>query len=901
MRRLPYLPAFTLAAAALALQARAQAPEPAPPDTRSQAVRDAQRDLWTPGVARALRNWLVKASGTPLPGEAALAPDGPDDGWSAHVAWSDVTEMRPPDGSPPDSRFVYAFTTLEREQAGPAELAIGSRMPVQAWVNGVPAGEVPGAQALVRDSVRLPVRLRAGENRILLRTEHSDGPPQLTARLLESGQPVAAPALAPWIDSDSGRLVVHAGAPTPAASVRIAVLAPGGRTVAEAPADRRGSAVFEAAAWPDGPYELRVTGADAFGAPAVAWLPWYKGDPAPAARNLLERAAAAGGDDSASGHWRMLGALLADRAGADLVALDRHPETVHAVLMEAAELDLGPQAAARPSGMVRLAWIDPVDGSTQFCRAHLPPDYDPARPSPTVIYLHGFNPPNPPYIRFWRVDQRHDEMADRWNIIWIEAHGRANAQYGGIGERDVLRCLDEAKRRLRVDEDRVYLTGESMGGSGTWLIGSRHPDLFAAIVPVFGGWDFRLQRRGAFSNPAADRPMERWLAEAHSSFAGAEQLIATPVFVHHGDADSTVDVLFSRHAVERLQRWGYDVRYREYPGLGHEELHWRDQAIEWMLRHRRAAAPRQVRIRATDLEGAGAWWVRIEGAERPLEMIEAEAEMVEPGRLRLDTRNVASLVLAPPPALAGPGPLQVVWNGRPVEAALDGSGRARLSLPDRRRRPQVKRAGLEGGLSNVFATPFVIVAGTTARDPEIRRLTRDMADRLAEQWRLWQHVVPRIVADRDLTPEMERSFSLVLIGGPDANAVSRRLWNRLPVRVSPDSVTIDGRSFAARDALLDLVYPSPVADDRYVMLVAGTSAAGLRLWDPASYWHPVAGIRINSYDWTLRDAVSPALEPGLLPERGWIASGVFDRSWRRDDRWTFPGDPLLRSAARTEQ
>jgi hypothetical protein len=85
------------------------------------------------------------------------------------------------------------------------------------------------------------------------------------------------------------------------------------------------------------------------------------------------------------------------------------------------------------------------------------------------------------------------------------------------------------------------------------------------------------------------------------------------------------------------------------------------------------------------------------------------------------------------------------------------------------------------------------------------------------------------------------------------------------------------------------------------MLVAGTSAAALRLWDPASYWHPVAGIRINSYDWTLRDAVSPTLEPGLSPERGWIASGVFDRSWRRDDRWTFLGDPALRSAAAGEE
>ena len=120
-----------------------------------------------------------------------------------------------------------------------------------------------------------------------------------------------------------------------------------------------------------------------------------------------------------------------------------------------------------------------------------------------------------------------------------------------------------------------------------------------------------------------------------------------------------------------MQRWGYDVRYREYPGWAHEDLQYRDEITAWFLRQRRAEAPREVRIRAIDLEGANAWWVRVESAERPLEMIEADAEMIAPGRLRLDTRNVASLVLSPPPALAGSGPMQVVWNGR------DGRGAAR--------------------------------------------------------------------------------------------------------------------------------------------------------------------------------------------------------------------------------
>ena len=136
---------------------------------------------------------------------------------------------------------------------------------------------------------------------------------------------------------------------------------------------------------------------------------------------------------------------------------------------------------------------------------------------------------------------------------------------------------------------------------------------------------------------------------------------------------------------------------------------------------------------------------------------------------------------------------------------------------------------------------------------------------MAAHWLDWQHVRPRLVDDTAVTPEMERSLNLVLIGGPDENAVSRRIVPRLPLRVTPTSVTIDGRSFAARDAVVDLIYPSPLAGDRQVMIVAPTSAAGMRLWNPTVYWHALLGFRTSFYDWTLRDA--PPVRPGSGPGR----------------------------------
>ena len=182
-----------------------------------------------------------------------------------------------------------------------------------------------------------------------------------------------------------------------------------------------------------------------------------------------------------------------------------------------------------------------------------------------------------------------------------------------------------------------------------------------------------------------------------------------------------------------------------------------------------------------------------------------------------------------------------------------------------------------------------IVVGTQAPDPEMRGLVREKAAALATHWQTWQHVRPRMVDDTAVTPEMERSLTLVLIGGPDENGVSRRIVPRLPLRVTPAAVTVDGRSFAAHDAILDFIYPSPLAADRFVMVVAPTSTAGMRLWDPTGYWHALLGFRTNFYDWTLRDRRQTSAVPGLAADREWIASGVFDQSWRRDDRWTFLG------------
>lgn len=105
----------------------------------------------------------------------------------------------------------------------------------------------------------------------------------------------------------------------------------------------------------------------------------------------------------------------------------------------------------------------------------------------------------------------------------------------------VMELLDKTVNELPVDSGRVRVTGISMGGYGTWDIVQRRPDFFAAAMPVCGGGDSTL----------------------------AWKIRSVPIWTFHGDKDGAVPVVRSRQMVSALWQCDGNVRYREYPGVGH--------------------------------------------------------------------------------------------------------------------------------------------------------------------------------------------------------------------------------------------------------------------------------------------------------------------------------------------
>jgi predicted peptidase len=126
----------------------------------------------------------------------------------------------------------------------------------------------------------------------------------------------------------------------------------------------------------------------------------------------------------------------------------------------------------------------------------------------------------------------------------------------------VIALLEDMLDRFPVDRDRVYVTGLSMGGYGTWDLAARRPELFAAALPVCGGGDT----------------------------AKAPAISSVPVMTVHGDRDGAVPVENSRRMVAAVRAAGGEVEYEELKGHGHGVwgyTYGSDRILDWLFSHRR--------------------------------------------------------------------------------------------------------------------------------------------------------------------------------------------------------------------------------------------------------------------------------------------------------------------------
>lgn len=208
----------------------------------------------------------------------------------------------------------------------------------------------------------------------------------------------------------------------------------------------------------------------------------------------------------------------------------------------------------------------PLNGGIYRYQVFLPSNWDKHARWPVILFLHGAGERGDDGLLQTDVGLGHAIRQDaaRWPAVivmpqcskdklWTDADMQALA----------LAALDASVHEFGGDRNRIYLTGISMGGYGSWEMAAKHPGMFAAVVVICGG----------INGPPEIPPLHVSLADTSKvadPYAETARLIGkTPVWIFHGAADDTVPVEESRKMAQALKAGKSNFQYTEYPGVGH--------------------------------------------------------------------------------------------------------------------------------------------------------------------------------------------------------------------------------------------------------------------------------------------------------------------------------------------
>lgn len=205
-------------------------------------------------------------------------------------------------------------------------------------------------------------------------------------------------------------------------------------------------------------------------------------------------------------------------------------------------------------------------GSMRY-RLYKPLDFDKAKSYPLVLSLHGGGPRNkfedllepfePGFC--YGIGRLVRPESQSVHPSFVVVPWSAGEGWSGTNTVLVMGILDALQKEFKIDAKRIYVTGQSMGGAGTWTIIAEHPDVFAAAIPICG-----------WGEPPT-----------------APTIKDIPIWAIHGNADKLMPVQGSRDIVRALQRIGGKPIYWEYKGGTHagtaERAYCEPQLLDWMF------------------------------------------------------------------------------------------------------------------------------------------------------------------------------------------------------------------------------------------------------------------------------------------------------------------------------
>lgn len=218
-------------------------------------------------------------------------------------------------------------------------------------------------------------------------------------------------------------------------------------------------------------------------------------------------------------------------------------------------------AVAQPPVQQEMTMSKSIDTQLDYLLA-LPQDYESRDAWPLLLFLHGAGERGDD-LDLVKVHGPPKLVENGQELPFIVVSPQCpKGEWWHLKTTELLALIDEVVEKYNVDEDRISITGLSMGGFGTWAMITRAPHRFAAAAPICGG---------------GDRQFVKYFKHL-------------PIWVFHGDMDRAVPFERSVEMVDALKRVGGDPRFTVYPGVGHDswtESYNNPELYNWFLEQRR--------------------------------------------------------------------------------------------------------------------------------------------------------------------------------------------------------------------------------------------------------------------------------------------------------------------------
>jgi hypothetical protein len=459
-------------------------------------------------------------------------------------------------------------------------------------------------------------------------------------------------------------------------------------------------------------------------------------------------------------------------------------------------------------GRIKVGYISEIDSTYQPYDILIPQNYDPSNRYALVLSLHGYQNEIQKYSDL--IGSNKKAIPDSLHIITVSLYGRRNHYYLGAAEEDLLTVMNNVQTNYSIDPEKVYLTGSSMGGYGTWFQGLNYPHLFAAVSPVcapsiFGGTKFMNTMS----------PIE-YISNAQS----------LPARIYHGAIDSTVNVDNSRQMAGKLKEMNYTTAYIEYPDVGHDSWNNADadnDRLPWLLQYTRNLYPVNVKHKIFYLRYGKAYWLQITGKKNWSTFSEIQGEITGTNNISIHTDNVSSFSIdLNYPSLDSSktikicidrdsillGPSSGTINFHILKDSLWAEGtQTKIGLS--------KKRGMEGPFIDVEHEKFLLVYGT-GKAEKVSLLKK--IGKLLQMNYLNSDMDIKLVPDTLVIQEkLAETNNLYLVGSPDENIYLREILPGLPISFSKDSMNLHG-IYNRLETGLQMIYPNPKQIDKYIIV-----------------------------------------------------------------------------------